>query len=99
MDAQAPDIAELAGRGRSVSHYAPTLEAAGVAADSDASGTRWAALVREIDARWLLLNPQRLNPAQRAALARLGAQRVDMAGDMELWSVPQAAPGSTPVPP
>lgn len=99
MDAQAPDVAELAGRGRSVSHYAPKLETAGAAADADASGTRWAALVRDIDARWLLLHPQHLNDAQRAGLALVGAQRVDTAGDVELWSVPHAAPGSTPVSP
>ncbi|MEO5624493.1 MAG: hypothetical protein ABIQ70_00615 [Dokdonella sp.] len=99
MDAQAPDVAELAGRGRTVSHYAPKMQAAGIAADADASGMLWGALVRDIDARWLLLHPQHLNDAQRAGLARVGAQRADVVGDTELWSVPAGTPGSTRVPP
>lgn len=90
MDAQAPVIAELGGRGRTVAHYAPKLEAARIAADADASGASWQQLIRSLDARWLLLRPAHLNDTQRAALVLVGAQRVDAIGDAELWSVAAA---------
>lgn len=87
MDAQEPVVAELGGRGRSVSHYATQLEAARIAAAADPSGVQWQYLIRHLDAHWLLLRPARLDEAQRAGLARVGAQRVVGIGDAELWSV------------
>jgi len=90
LDPQAPFIAELARRGRSVSHYAPALERARIAADADASGVGWRTLIRDVDARWLLLRPGHLGDAQREALDALGAQRVAAAGAAELWSVEPA---------
>ncbi|HEY6941575.1 hypothetical protein [Dokdonella sp.] len=87
LDPQAPYIAELARRGRSVSHYAPALERARMAADASGDDAGWQALIRGVDARWLLLRPEHLGDAQRAALAALGARRVATAGAAELWSV------------
>jgi hypothetical protein len=86
LDPASPTVAELAARGRSVAWYAPRLEAARVAADADASGARWQAVFDDLQVRWLLLRPQRLTEAQRAGLARCGAERVAAAGDAELWS-------------
>ena len=92
LDPQSPYVAELGRRGRSVSHYAPALEAARIEADADTTGLRWQQLIRGIDARWLLLHPARLSAPARTALASLGARRVAAIGDAELWSV------SIPVP-
>ena len=92
LDAQAPFIAELGNRGRTVAHYAPALEEARIEADGDASGERWQALIRSIDAHWLLLRPARLNAALRAGLARDGAQRVIAIGDAELWASGERTP-------
>jgi len=88
LDPATPAIAELAGRGRSVAWYAPKLERERVAANADDSGVRWAALIRGVDARWLLLRPETLDATQRAALDRLGAKREEAIGGAELWSVP-----------
>lgn len=99
LDAQAPNIAELAGRGRSVAWYAPALERAGRTADGDASGERWRQLFDDVHARWLLLPPAHLSAAQSAGLARSKAQRVLAVGDAELWSIGAEAhsdPGQTP---
>jgi len=93
LDPAAPAIAELAGRGRSVAWYAPQLERARIAADADGSGARWVALIRDADARWLLLRPERVDAAQRAALDRLGARREEAVGLAELWSVPTTESG------
>jgi len=87
LDPQAPNIAELGGRGRSVARYAPALERARNAADADASGERWRRLIADLDAHWLLLRPERLTPAQRAGLALTGAVRVSVVGNAELWSL------------
>lgn len=91
LDPQAPYVAELAGRGRGVAWYAPSLEAKRVAADADATGKRWQELIRELRARWLLVRPDRLTSAQRAALASGVARRVDVFGNAELWEVAPAA--------
>lgn len=92
LDAYSPYLAELAGRDRTIAHYSPRLRAAALAADADASGARWQALIREIDARWIVLRQERLGAAQRQALTALDAKRVAAAGKVELWSV--AAPAA-----
>jgi len=93
LDAQAPYVAELAGRGRTVAWYAPALEAERRRADEDPSGARWRRLIDGSGARWLLLRPARLGEAQRAALAAGGAQRVAAAGEAELWAWPRTRAG------
>jgi hypothetical protein len=97
MDAQEPVVAELGGRGRSVSHYSTKLEAARIAADADPSGAQWQQLIEDVDAHWLLLRPAALDDAQRAGLARVAAQRVAEIGEAELWSVHPSAQTPTHV--
>ena len=89
-------LAELAGRGRTLAHYAPRLNVAAIAADADPGGARWQALIVDVGARWIVLRPERLGAAQRRALAALRAERVAIAGDAELWSVAVAPTGATP---
>jgi hypothetical protein len=87
VDPRVPAVAELAGRGRTVAHYAPALEAARIRADADATGALWQQLIGDLGAQWLLLRPAWLNQAQRRALAALYARRVAGVGEAELWSV------------
>lgn len=91
IDKQAASVAELAGRGRTVAWYSPSLEAQRVRADEDASGALWRQLIDGTGATWLLLRPDRLGDAQRAALASGAAQRVAAVGEAELWSWRRAA--------
>jgi hypothetical protein len=85
-------IAELAGRGRAVSSHDPTLEAARIAADADASGSRWQALFAASRAHWILMTPSQSSTALRKALIDARAKRVARAGDAELWRLPERAP-------
>lgn len=86
LDPQAPYVAELGRRGRSVAWYAPRLAAARAAADADASGAQWQRLIDDLEARWLLLRSARLSASLRAGLARSGAQRVLALDGAELWT-------------
>jgi hypothetical protein len=86
IDPRAPNVAELAGRGRSVSWYSPAFEAKGMEAEQDPSGQRWRRLIDDSRASWILLRPEHLTQAQRAALASAAAQRVDTINEAELWS-------------
>jgi hypothetical protein len=84
-----PDaLAELGRRGRTVSWYSHRLVGPALKANRDASGRKWAALIRREGVSDLILRPDRLTPAQRQALVRLGAYRVDAVGDAEWWRVP-----------
>jgi len=86
MDGRAANIAELAGRGRTVSWYSPSFEGARIQADTDPSGERWLQLIDNSGAAWLLVRPDHLGDAQRAALMSGAAQRVAAVGEAELWS-------------
>ena len=94
LDPRAPYLAELGRRARTVAHYAPRLHAAALAADADASGVRWQALIRDVGARWVVLRPDHLDEAQRRALDALHAERVVVAGEAELWSIGAAPAGA-----
>lgn len=94
LDAQAPYVAELGSRGRTIAHYDPALASARAAADADASGARWQALFGAVDARWLLLRPDHLDAPMRAGLARAAAQRVSAVGGAELWSLGAPLPSA-----
>ena len=83
-----PFAAELAGRGRTIAWYAPRLEAAAAAADRDASGAAWAALLRREHIAEVILAPATLPAPRAAGLARLGAQRRLAAGGAEWWRIP-----------
>jgi hypothetical protein len=86
IDPKMANVAELAGRGRTVSWYCPSLEAARITADADPSGSKWKDLIDASRASWLLLRTDALNDAQKAALDSGQGQRVYSAGDSELWS-------------
>jgi hypothetical protein len=92
MDDRSTVFAELGVRGRTVSHYAPALEAQRIEAAADASGALWEKLIVKLDARWLLLRPEHLGVAEKAGLARLGATRVSTVAEAELWAVGDARP-------
>lgn len=83
-----PYQAEFAGRGRDVAWYAPRLEAAAAAADRDASGAAWAALLRREHIAEVILVPAALPAPRAAGLARAGAHRRLAAGGAEWWRIP-----------
>ncbi|MDQ2701275.1 MAG: hypothetical protein M3Y70_00350 [Pseudomonadota bacterium] len=89
-----PFHAELAGRGRTVEWYAPRMRAAALAANADASGVAWEALLLEAGIAEVIFDPARLNAAQRAGLTRTGAHREREINGIEWWRVP--AQGGAP---
>ncbi len=84
-------IAELGGRGRTVSPHDPSLAAAATHADADASGAAWAALFASERIGWILVNTDQATPALRAGLARADAKRESTLEFIELWQRPIAA--------
>jgi hypothetical protein len=90
LDAEAPYYAELGARARSVAWYDPPTQAQANAADSDASGAAWVALLRRQRITDVVARPETLKPAQLAALRELGAQVVPVAGatQAQLWRLP-----------
>lgn len=84
-------IAELGGRGRTVSPHDPSLAAAASHADGDTSGAAWSELFVRERIHWVMLNADTATPAVRAGLARTGAKRVAMIESIELWRSPAAA--------
>jgi len=91
MDAATPNYAELAGRGRTTAWYDPHLEAARIAADADAGGAAWAALLQRERIAEVIVRPARLSAAQRAGLMRAGARRELSVGDAQWWRIAQQA--------
>jgi hypothetical protein len=83
-------VAELGGRGRTVSSHDPSLAAAALRADGDASGAAWVELLARERIRWVLLNSDTATPALRAGLARTGAKRDTTLEQIELWHRPTA---------
>jgi hypothetical protein len=81
-------IAELGGRGRTVSPHAPRWQAAARTADTDASGDGWKALFAREDIRWVLVNAQTASPALRAGLRAASAREVAREGAIALWALP-----------
>lgn len=88
LDTAAPYFAEFGNRGRSVAWYAPMLQAAAAVAEQDASGQRWLALMREMQAGDIILNTNSMTAPQRAALQLAGAELRGEAGDHQWWSLP-----------
>lgn len=81
-------IAELGGRGRTVSPHDPSLAAAALLANRDISGAQWSQLFARERIRWALVNADNAHPPLRAGLARSGAERMGTSGNIELWRVP-----------
>ena len=85
-----PYFAEFGSRGRSVARYAPSLQAAAAVAEHDASGQRWLAVLRGMQAGHIILNTRNLTAPQRAALQLAGAELRGEAGDRQWWYLPAA---------
>lgn len=83
-------VAELGGRGRTVSQHDPSLASEAAAAERDPSGARWAALFARHRIRWALVTTERASPALRAGLARASATQVRTLQAVALWRL--AAP-------
>lgn len=83
-------IAELAGRGRTVSLHDPVLDTARVAAEADPTGRRWRDLFASTRAHWIIVTPA-ASPALRKAITDTAATRVERNGDAELWRMPPVA--------
>jgi hypothetical protein len=88
LGAEPDALAELGTRGRTISWYSHRLSGPAAKANRDASGRAWAARVRREQVTDLVLRPQRLTPAQRAALGQLRARKVAAVGEAEWWRVP-----------
>ncbi|GAB3359792.1 hypothetical protein GCM10027430_32510 [Lysobacter tyrosinilyticus] len=88
LDPQRPYVAELGVQGRSISYYDRSLRDAAQQAERDLTGTAWAELLRRAEISDVLVHPGVSTPAQQAALARVGAVRRQVAGDLEWWHVP-----------
>lgn len=81
-------VAELGGRGRTVSPHDPSLAAAALLANRDVSGAQWSRLLARERIRWVLVNADTAPPALRAGLARSNAERTGTSGNIELWRAP-----------
>ena len=99
LDTQAPYYAEFAGAARTAAWYDPPVTVQATAAESDASGAAWAALLRRAGITDVILRPATRTAAQAAALRTLGAQQVPVEGDgkgdtqAQWWRLP---PGGRP---
>lgn len=88
LDLGAAAHAELAGRGRTTTWYAPALHAVATAADGDPTGAAWAAVLREARIDVVLMRAADATPARRAGLARVGAYSLLTEGPVECWGLP-----------
>jgi hypothetical protein len=96
-DPQRGFVAELGGRGRTVSPHAPWLQREAQAADGDVSGAAWRRLFAAHAVRWALTDEAVASPALRAALRNAGAQAFAREGTTTLWCLaPSPAPAATP---
>ena len=89
-------VAGLAGRGRTASPHDPALQAAAMAADADASGAAWAALLRRESIGWVVVAEPATRRALMAGLASNGATRARALRGAELWHLPPAAQDPRP---
>ena len=96
LDRQNPSQAELGRRGLAAMWYSPTLDAEAQAADGDASGRAWAALLARHGVGDVLLRPTTATPAQLAGLALAGGRLEAASDDAQWWRLPAAAHATAP---
>ncbi|MGW6163636.1 hypothetical protein, partial [Bacillus altitudinis] len=84
--------AEFGTRGRTVSWYSASLQAAAASAELDPSGKRWLAMLQQQQVRHVILRIETLTPSQKLALELAGAQLREEAGGRQWLSLP-APPG------
>jgi hypothetical protein len=90
LDLHGARHAELAGRGRTATWYAPALHAAAARAQADASGRAWARLLAREGIGDVVLHGPSLTRAEAAGLRLAGADRVLTVDDVEWWTIPSA---------
>ncbi len=88
MDPDVPSVAEMGTHARTVSAYDPSLASAARAAEGDASGAAWAALLHRERIAAVLVRKTSLTAAQRAGLVRVNATLADEVGEAQLWTLP-----------
>lgn len=88
MDPHLPWVAETGAQARTVSAYDPSLAAAALYADSDASGRAWESLLRNERIGAVVLRKRTLGDARRAGLLRANAKLHGQSGDAQLWLLP-----------
>ena len=86
-----PFAAESAGHGYFTIWHDQTLSPLARSADQDPSGEAWRAAFTRIGAHWIVTTPSQVSPSLRAAL--VGAQRVLVVGDADLWRLPSSWSG------
>ncbi len=92
LDPGDPFFAEFGTRGRTISWYSPSLQAAAANAELDPSGKRWLAMLQQQQVRHVILRSEALTPSQKLALELAGAHLREEAGGRQWWSLP-APPG------
>lgn len=92
-------VAELGGRGRTLSPHSPMLQAAFADVERDPSGAALSWFAFQWHIRWALLNAETASPTLRAAFAHAqGARLVAREGALELWALDPIVPERTPAP-
>ena len=87
MDPDTAWVAEAGTRARTTSRYDPSLATAATAADRDASGSAWHALLRDQGITEILLRKKTLTEAQRNGLRLANATLRAEQGDAQWWSL------------
>lgn len=91
LDSKDAFFAEFGDRGRTLSWYAPTLEAAAQQAAHDTSGLQFASLLRDQQVRHVISRSSTLRPAEQAGLQHSGAVLRQETGGRQWWSLPTAS--------
>ena len=86
-----PFAAESAGHGYFTIWHDQVLSALARSADLDPSGGAWRTVFARIGADWIVTTPSQVSPSLKAAL--VGAQRVLVVGDADLWRLPSTWSG------
>jgi hypothetical protein len=82
-----PFVAEMAGRGFTVSHYDPELEQARLLAEDDVSGASWRAIFERTNAQYAIVSRKDLD-ATSLTNALSDAQMIREIGSDQLWQLP-----------
>ena len=82
-----PFVAEMAGRGFTVSHYDPELEHARILAESDLAGTSWRAIFERTNAQYAIVSRKDMD-ATALTRALSDAQMIREIGSDQLWQLP-----------
>ena len=82
-----PFVAEMAGRGLTVSHYDPELEQARLIAERDVSGNSWRSIFQRTNTRYAIVSRKDLE-ATALTKALSDAEMIREIGSVQLWQLP-----------